>query len=94
MNFLRLKELLKEKSISGKDLAKKLNVSENTISFISTGKTQPRFELLSEIAEVLDVDLKDMFNSTKESKTETIYANRGGSFVPVGELYKHKINTK
>ena len=89
MNFLRLKELLKEKSISGKDLAKKLNVSENTISFISTGKTQPRFELLSQIAEELDVDIKDLFNSTKENETETIYVNRKGSFIPIGELKKN-----
>lgn len=88
MQFLRLKELLKEKSISGKELAEKLNVSENTISFISTGKTQPRFELLSQIAEVLDIDIKDMFNSTKENETETIYVNRGGLFVPIGELKK------
>lgn len=91
MQFLRLKELLKEKSISGKELAEKLNVSENTISFIATGKTQPRFELLSQIAEVLNVDIKDMFNSTIENEIETIYAHRGGVFVPVGELKKKLI---
>lgn len=89
MSYLRLKELLKEKNISGKDLAAELNVSENTISFISTGKTQPRFELLSQIAKVLDVDIKDMFNSTKDNNTETIYVNRDGIFTPIGELKKN-----
>lgn len=86
MSILRLKELLKEKEMSGKDLAKKVNVSENTISFISTGKTQPRFELLTKIAEVLDVDIRDLFTSTKKTNSETIYVKRGDSYVPVGEL--------
>lgn len=86
MNVLRLKELLKEKGISGKDLAEKVNVSENTISFIATGKTQPRFDLLKQIAEVLDVDIRELFIPTKEVNKETIYVKRGDSFVPVGEL--------
>ena len=32
MNILRLKEILREKNISGKDIASKLGVSQNTIS--------------------------------------------------------------
>lgn len=68
MNVLRLKELLKEKGISGKHLADSVNVSENTISFIATGKTQPRFDLLLQIAETLDVDVRELFNSTKTTK--------------------------
>lgn len=88
MDLLRLKEVLKEKGIASKDLAEKVNVSKNTISFISTGKTQPRFELLLQIAEALDVDVKDLFNSTKQVETETIYALRDGSYIPIGELKK------
>jgi transcriptional regulator with XRE-family HTH domain len=89
--ILRLKELLKEKGLTGKELAEKVEVSENTISFISTGKTQPRFDLLIKIAEVLDVDIKDLFNSTKEYQTETIYVNRGGKYMPIGELKKDNL---
>ena len=88
MSVLRLKEILKEKGISGKELAEKVNVSENTISFIATGKTQPRFELLLLIAKTLDIDIRDLLNSTKDSSTETIYVNRNGSFVPIGEIKK------
>ena len=88
MSVLRLKELLKEKGISGKDLADKVGVSANSISFIATGKTQPRFDLLLQIAKVLDVDIRDLFNSTKNKGSETLYVNRDGSFVPVGELKK------
>jgi len=86
MSVLRLKEVLKEKGISGKELAEAVNVSENTISFIVTGKTQPRFELLKQIAKVLDVDIKDLFYSTKEIDKETLYVKKDGSFVPIGEI--------
>ena len=30
-----------------------------------TGKTQPRLELLKNIADYLDVDIRDLFHSTK-----------------------------
>lgn len=88
MSVLRLKEVLKEKGISGKNLADSVGVSENTISFIATGKTQPRFDLLLQIAETLDVDVRDLFNPTKETETETLYVNRKGQFVPIGVLKK------
>lgn len=68
MNVLRLKQVLKEKNVSGKALAERVGVSENTISFIATGKTQPRFELLLQIAKTLDVDIKDLFVTTKENR--------------------------
>ena len=88
MNVLRLKELLKEKGISGKHLADSVNVSENTISFIATGKTQPRFDLLLQIAEVLNVDVRDLFNPTKDAEKETqLYLkNENGEFIKFGKL--------
>ena len=67
-NILRLRDLLKQKEITGKSLAEKVGVSDNTISFILTGKTHPRPELLLKIAAALDVDLKDLFISTKPHK--------------------------
>lgn len=86
MATLRLKEIMKEQGISGKDLAQKVEVTENTISFIATGKTQPRFELLAKIAEVLNVDIRELFHTTKGDPSETIYALRNGKYVPVGKL--------
>jgi len=67
-NILRLRDLLKQKKTTGKSLAERVGVSENTISFILTGKTHPRPELLLKIATALDVDLKDLFISTKPQK--------------------------
>ena len=65
MNVFRLKEILKEKGISGKDLAKEVNVTEASISKLSKGDSIPRKDLLLKIAKTLDVDIKDLFNSTK-----------------------------
>jgi transcriptional regulator with XRE-family HTH domain len=90
MSILKLKEVLKEKGMSGKELAQKVEVTPASISNIVQGNSFPKPELLKQIAEVLDVDIRELFIPTKETETETIYANRGGSFVPVGELKKSK----
>jgi transcriptional regulator with XRE-family HTH domain len=66
MELLRLKELLADKGMSGKILAEKVDVSQNTVSNIVSGKNFPKPELLLKIAEVLDVDVRDLFNSTKD----------------------------
>jgi transcriptional regulator with XRE-family HTH domain len=65
MNILRLKEILREKDISGKELANKLGVSQNTISNIVNGKNFPKPSLLITMAKVLDVDVRALFISTK-----------------------------
>lgn len=73
MGILRLKEILKEKEITGKDLAEKINISVTGMSNIVKGQSLPREEVLLQIAETLDVDLKELFISTKkksEPKTE------------------------
>lgn len=66
MELLRLKKLLSEAGITGKILADRTGVSQNTISNIVSGKNFPKPELLLKIAEVLDVDVRDLFNSTKD----------------------------
>ena len=66
MNILRLKELLGERKITGKELALRLGVSQNTISNIVNGYNFPKPSLLIEIAKELDIDIKDLFISTKE----------------------------
>jgi transcriptional regulator with XRE-family HTH domain len=68
MSVLRLKEILKEKEMSGKGLAEIVGVTQATISNISNGNHFPKPDLLLKIAETLDVDVKDLFNSTKTDK--------------------------
>ncbi|WP_313374975.1 helix-turn-helix transcriptional regulator [Chishuiella sp.] len=89
MEILRLKEILKEKGLTGKELAEKIEVSEMSISNIVKGSTFPKPENLLKIAEVLDVDIKDLFNSTKEpEELETLYIFKDGVYTPIGKIKK------
>ena len=90
MNVLRLKEVLKEKGISGKGLADTVGVTQPAISDIANNKSFPRPELLLQIAKTLDVDVRDLFNATKDNETETIYVLREGSYVSIGKINNKK----
>jgi len=68
MKILRLKEVLKEKKVTGKQLANMVGVSQPAISEFVNNKSQPRPELLLKIAAALDVDLRELFVSTKPQK--------------------------
>ncbi len=65
MAILRLKEIMALKGISRDDLASKVEVSPTTISNISSEKNLPTIQLLLKIAEKLDVDVRELFISTK-----------------------------
>lgn len=67
MVILRLKELMTLKGLSRDDLATKVGVSKTTISNISSEKSLPAISLLLQIAEVLDVDIREMFVSTRQN---------------------------
>lgn len=88
MSTLRLKELIKEKGISTKDFASKVGISYNYSSELVRGDKFPRQDTLIEIAKALDVDIRELFNPTKETQSETIYVKRDGKDVPVGKLLK------
>lgn len=73
MKILRLKEIMTTKGITGKQLASDLGTTEATISNLAKGDALPRKDMLVSLAKYLDVDLRDMFVSTKEkSVNETI----------------------
>ena len=61
----RIKEVLKEKGIKQTWLAEKLGKSFNTVNSYVQNRQQPRLEVLNMIAEILDVDVKDLIRSTK-----------------------------
>jgi len=88
MEILRLKELLKEKGMSGKELAEKVGVTPASISNIAQGNSFPKPELLLSIAKVFDMDVRDLFRPTKETDSELIYVSREGKFMPVGTIKK------
>ena len=61
----RIKEVLEEKGIKQTWLADKLGKSFNTVNSYVQNRQQPRLEILNQIAEILDVDIKDLIISSK-----------------------------
>lgn len=84
--MLLIKEIIKEKGYTVTSLAEKLGMTQVSLSRIINGN--PTVETLEKIANALDVDVRDLFNSTNNNETETIYINRNGNFIPIGELKK------
>ena len=62
----RIKEVLEEKGIKQTWLAEKLVKSYNMVNGYVQNRQQPRLEVLNEIAEILDVDVRDLIVSNKE----------------------------
>ena len=69
MDILRLKEILTDKGVTGKELAKMVGVSQPAISEFVNNKSIPRKKILLNIANALDVDLRELFISTKPQKS-------------------------
>ena len=65
-NKNRLKVVLAEQNKSGKWLALRLGKTENTISRWVRNINQPTVEQLFDIAKILNVDVKDLLNSTEQ----------------------------
>ena len=61
----RLKVVLAEQEKSGKWLAEQLGKSNCTVSKWCSNASQPDLYTLDKIAEVLNVDVKDLINSNK-----------------------------
>jgi putative transcriptional regulator len=64
----RIKEVLKEKGIKQIWLAEKLGKSYNMVNAYVQNRQQPRLEVLMSIAEILDIDVKELIISNKETK--------------------------
>jgi len=64
----RIKEVLDEKGIKQIWLAEKLGKSYNMVNGYVKNRRQPTLTLLNQIAEILDVDIKELIISNKESK--------------------------
>ena len=60
----RIKVALAERQKTSKWLAEKLNKSQTTVSRWASNKVQPSIEQLFEIAQLLNMDAKDLLNTT------------------------------
>jgi putative transcriptional regulator len=66
----RIKEVLSEKGIKQKWLSDRLGKSYNMVNAYVQNRQQPRLEVLYQIADILDVSVKDLIidNSNSENK--------------------------
>jgi ribosome-binding protein aMBF1 (putative translation factor) len=62
----RIREVLEEKGVKRTWLAKKLNKSYNMLNACLQNRQQSRLEVLSDIAEILDVDVRGLIVPTKD----------------------------
>lgn len=65
-NINRIKVVLVERNKTNKWLAEQLGKDPATVSKWCTNTAQPGLDTLLQIANVLDVDIKDLLNSSKD----------------------------
>ncbi|MDM1445879.1 helix-turn-helix transcriptional regulator [Myroides odoratimimus] len=65
MKINRLKVVLAEKNKTNRWLAEQLGKSEVTISRWCTNEVQPSMETFLQIATLLNIDIKELLNSSK-----------------------------
>lgn len=83
---LRIKKVAKSRGFKLDDIAEKLGINRVTLSRNINGN--PTIETLQKIADVLEVDLKQLIESDKE---ETIYVKKeDGSFESIGTINREK----
>ena len=61
MNNKLLKDHRLSKSLTQKELAKQLNISERHYQNIEYGKVNPSIKLALRLCEILEIDLADLF---------------------------------
>lgn len=88
MELLRLKEVMKEKGVTGVSLAEAVGITTTSVSNIVKGNNFPKPELLLNIARYLDVDVRELFHRTKINEGEKMFT---GHVEYEGEVYT--INT-
>ncbi|MDY6024669.1 helix-turn-helix transcriptional regulator [Bergeyella zoohelcum] len=86
--MLRIKEVAKAKGITLTEVAQKLGISKVSLSNSINGN--PTLETLLKIAEVLDVDVRELITPTKDAKT--LYIENNGTFTPIGSLTPDNLN--
>ena len=66
----RIKEVLEQKGIKQTWLTEKLGKSYNMVNAYAQNRQQPRLEIFMKIAEILDIDVKDLIISKKINTKE------------------------
>lgn len=65
-NYNRIRVVLAEQDRTNKWLAEKVGKNRTTVSRWCTNDMQPSIETLAEIAEILDIDIRELLLPTKK----------------------------
>jgi transcriptional regulator with XRE-family HTH domain len=84
MAVLRLKEIMALKGMSRDELSSIVEVSPTTVSNISSEKNLPTIQLLLKIAEALDVDVRELFVSTKGTSVSQLEIEEASALLEKG----------
>ena len=63
-----LQELRKEKGLTQEQLAEKMNVARRTVSRWETGSNMPDLDILIELADYYEVDLREILSGERKSE--------------------------
>ena len=72
---LKIKELRKRKGLTQEQLAELIDMEQNSISVIESGRNFPTLGTLEKIVQILEVNLSDFFNYDYIDDIETIKAS-------------------
>lgn len=72
MELNRIKEVLDEKGIKQTWLAEKLGKSFNMVNAYVCNRKQPSLEVLFQIADILQINPKDLINTQEEKSKEML----------------------
>lgn len=64
-----LKTLRKDNNLTQEELADKMNVSRRTVSRWETGSNLPDLSILVELADLYNVDMREIFNGERKNET-------------------------
>jgi putative transcriptional regulator len=67
MYFFNIKEKRKAKKISQQSLAKKCDITRETLNRIENGKQPPSFKLLNRIANELETTIHELLDDSKSA---------------------------
>lgn len=73
----RIKQELESKGISQTELANRLGKTFNMVNLYATNKVQPPVPVLYRIADILNIDVRDLLVSNK-TKVESLYGEKRG----------------
>lgn len=91
-DIMRIKELLKEKGMSVQDLSEKAGISYTYASEVVRKVKYPSAEKLKDIANAIDVDIRELFVSTKKEEDLTDPAQAMEAINNIVEQYKSNTN--